>query len=61
MLLLAGSRLRGSCVSFASPQGIRKQAYELRFILEAPELEISAEERVQIPVGQELVEYRSVP
>ena len=32
---------------------VRKQAAELRFILEAPEMEIGADERVTIPVGQE--------
>ena len=37
---------------------IRKQAAELRYILEAPELEISAEERVSIPLADGLTQYR---
>lgn len=37
----------------ARAQKVKKQAYGLRFILEAPELEISPEERVKIPVGVE--------
>lgn len=32
---------------------MKKQAYGLRFILEAPELEISPEERVSLPNGVE--------
>jgi len=31
-------------------QSIRKQAADLRFILEAPQLEIGADERVTLPV-----------
>jgi hypothetical protein len=31
------------------PQDIRKQAADLRYILEAPKLEIGADERVTIP------------
>lgn len=33
-----------------SSRTVRKQAYELRYILEAPKLEISADERVSIPL-----------
>lgn len=34
-------------------QKIKKQAFGLRYILEAPELEISPDERVSLPVGVE--------
>ncbi len=39
---------------------IRKQASELRYILEAPKLEISAEERVSIPPVLDATQFRRV-
>ena len=43
-------------------QTIRKQAADLRFILEAPELEIGADERVTLPVLSDSMpgQYRRV-
>ncbi len=39
-------------------QDIRKQAAELRYILEAPKLEIGADERVSIPTVLDSAQYK---
>ncbi len=41
-------------------QDIRKQAAELRYILEAPKLEIGADERVSIPTVLDSAQYKCV-
>ena len=43
-----------------SSRGIRKQASELRYILEAPQLEIRPEERITIPVPDAATQYKCV-
>jgi RNA exonuclease 1 len=43
-----------------SSRGIRKQASELRYILEAPQLEIRPEERITIPVPDDATQYKCV-
>ena len=50
------------CVCSCVVQTIRKQAADLRFILEAPELEIGADERVTLPVLSDSMpgQYRRV-
>ena len=40
---------------------VRKQAYDLRYILEAPQLEIGADERVSIPPVLDGAQFKRVP